>query len=88
MIRSPRVPHDHPERRVLCEEAMEARFFELLELRDLMTLHQEAVAAGWANDEVRYGMRNLLVPKALSDAAIDRHTTLTLGLFDANDQDR
>ena len=46
MIRPPRVPHDHPDRRVLCEEAMEARFFELIELRDLMRLHKETIAAG------------------------------------------
>jgi hypothetical protein len=46
-MRGPRVPIDHPDRRSLCEEALEVRFFELIEERQLMVLLDEALAVGW-----------------------------------------
>jgi hypothetical protein len=74
VMRGPRVSVDHPDRLSLCEEALEVRFFELMEERQLMVLLDEALAVGWNKDEVRDGVRNLLVAKALSDADIDLKT--------------
>jgi hypothetical protein len=66
----PKLPEGHPDRELACEEAMEQDFLEAIENRTgFVALHDEAVAVGWAEEEVRRGIRNLAA--AISQQALD-----------------
>jgi hypothetical protein len=68
-IPSPKLPLDHPDRVLSCEEAMEERFNELLDTKDVSVVFFEALAAGWNEDEVRLGLCCLRAAKA--ESALD-----------------
>ncbi|MRG56410.1 hypothetical protein GF108_12565 [Phyllobacterium sp. SYP-B3895] len=64
-VHSPKVPLDHPERALARDEAMEARFVDLVESKgELMLLYHESIAAGWEQDEVSLGITNLLAGRS------------------------
>ena len=69
-ITFPKLPYDHPDRDLACEEAMEGRFNELYNTPDFSKLSGEAMDAGWEPEEVRLGIRHLIAARALSDLGI------------------
>lgn len=70
-IPSPKLPMDHPDRALSCEEAMEARFDELIETGDVTAVFFEALAAGWEEREVRLGLRVLLTARGVGGLDIE-----------------
>jgi hypothetical protein len=70
-IRGPKRGDIYPDRDIDCEEALEARFDELLETGDVAAVLREALEAGWRLEEVRFAIRGLIAARAVSELGID-----------------
>ncbi|MBB3233761.1 hypothetical protein [Phyllobacterium endophyticum] len=69
-IKLPKLPYDHPDRDVACEEAMQMRFNELYNTPNFFKLSAEAMDAGWEPEEVRLGIRHLIAARTLLELGI------------------
>lgn len=70
-IRGPKRGDIYPDRDIDCEEALEARFDELLETKDVSAVLYEAIEAGWRVEEVKTAIRGLIAARAVSELGID-----------------